>query len=66
MTMLVKGRARSHGANAEAAEKRHADAGYNDIPGNIPADEETGGATSALETPVAPPEMAKERDEPNK
>lgn len=66
MTMLDEDQARGHGADAEAAEKHHADAGYNDIQENIPADEETEGATNALETPVAPPEMAKERDNPNK
>jgi len=66
MTTLNEDRARRHAADAEAAEKHHGDTGYSDTPENIPADEETEGATNALETPVAPPEMAKERDEPNK
>ncbi len=44
--------------DAEAAEKAHGDKGTSE---KVPADEETEGATNALETPAAPPEMAKDR-----
>lgn len=48
-------------ADADAAEKHHADPSSSNILADIPADDETEGATNALETPVAPPEMVKKR-----
>lgn len=45
--------------HAEDAEKGHGDNGASE---RVPADEETEGATNALKTPVAPPEMAKDRN----
>ncbi|MGF9565984.1 hypothetical protein AAIH70_20970 [Neorhizobium sp. BT27B] len=44
--------------DAEAAEKAHGDKSAWE---KVPAGEETEGATNALETPVAPPDMAKDR-----
>lgn len=44
--------------DAEAAEKAHGDKSASE---KVPAGEETEGATNALETPAAPPEMAKDR-----
>ncbi|MEB2848489.1 hypothetical protein GAO09_25235 [Rhizobiales bacterium RZME27] len=51
-------RAPEYDVDAEAAEKAHGDKSAAD---KVPADEETEGATNALTTPVAPPEMAKDR-----
>lgn len=44
--------------DAEAAKKAHGDKGASE---KVPADEETEGATNALEAPAVPPEMAKDR-----
>lgn len=58
MTNSASERACVDGMDAEAAEKAHGDQRASE---KVPADEETEGATNALETPVAPPEMAKDR-----
>ncbi len=47
-----------YAVDPEAAEKARGD---NNAADKVPADEETEGATNALSTPVAPPEMAKDR-----
>ncbi len=58
MTKSAKELASVDESDAEAAEKAHCD---NSASETVPADEETEGATNALEAPGAPPEMAQDR-----